>query len=64
LFKEREVAVIDQENRIRIRGVKVIRKERNQVLIDAGIEAGERIVVSGLAHLIDGLQVMPTEHLP
>lgn len=64
LFKEREVAVIDHENRIRIRGVKVIRKERNQVLIDAGIEAGERIVVSGLAHLIDGLQVMPTEQLP
>lgn len=54
LFKKREVAVIDHENRIRIRGVKVIRKERNQVLIDAGIEAGERIVVSGLAHLIDG----------
>ncbi|MCC8996217.1 MAG: efflux RND transporter periplasmic adaptor subunit [Nitrosomonas sp.] len=64
LFKEREVAVIDHENRIRIRGVKVIRKERNQVLIDAGIETGERILVSGLAHLIDGLQVMPTEQLP
>lgn len=64
LFKEREVAVIDEENRIRIRSVKVIRKEHGQVMIDAGLETGERVLVSGLSHLIDGLKVTPIEHLP
>jgi hypothetical protein len=44
--------------------VEVVRKEREQVIIKAGLNAGERVLVSGLHHPIEGIEVIPTEFVP
>lgn len=64
LLRNNQVAVLDQDNRLRFRAVEVVRKEREQVIIKAGLNAGERVLASGLHHLIEGIEVIPTELVP
>lgn len=61
LLKDNRVAIIDPDNHLRLRKVEVIRKERAQVFITAGVNAGERVLVSGLHHPIEGMLVTPVE---
>ena len=49
--------MVDAEDRIRIREVVVLRRERNRVLVTGGLEPGERVVVSPLEAPIDGMYV-------
>jgi hypothetical protein len=35
--------------------VEVVKKEREQVIIKAGLNAGERVLVSGLSHPAEGI---------
>ncbi|MDP1786441.1 efflux RND transporter periplasmic adaptor subunit [Nitrosomonas sp.] len=64
LLRNNQAAVLDQDNRLRFRTVEVVRKEREQVIIKAGLNAGERVLVSGLHHPIEGIEVIPTEFVP
>lgn len=64
LFKDSRVAIIDSHNRLRFSKVEVVRREREQVIIKAGLNAGERVLVSGLHHPIEGIEVIPTELVP
>ena len=52
-----EVHVIDAEGRLRIRRVQVLRTERDRVLIGSGLEAGEKVSVSSLKAVVDGMRV-------
>ncbi|WP_090718516.1 efflux RND transporter periplasmic adaptor subunit [Nitrosomonas sp. Nm166] len=61
LFSNNRVVVIDEENRVRFRNVEVLKREREQIIIKAGLQANERILVSGLLHPIEGLVVTPIE---
>jgi RND family efflux transporter MFP subunit len=61
LLKNNLVAIIDQKNQLRFRTVEVLRRQRDQVIISAGLNAGERVFVSGLHHPIEGTQVTPVE---
>ena len=54
MLKDNRVAVIDREDRLRFRRVEVFRKTRKQVIVKAGLSAGERVFVSGLLHPVDG----------
>ena len=59
VFGDDQVAVVDRDNRLRLRTVQVLKRERGQVMIQSGLEDGERILVSGLLHPIDGMAVTP-----
>jgi multidrug efflux pump subunit AcrA (membrane-fusion protein) len=58
------VLVVDGEDRIRIRAVKVLRSQRDSAVIGAGLVGGERVCVSPLASAIDGMLVRVVEAAP
>ncbi len=64
LLKDSRIAIIDEENRLRFRTVEVMRRERGRVIISAGLNAGERVLISGLHHPVDGMQVSPRNFIP
>ena len=51
------VHVVDADGRLEIRPVEVLRTERNQVLIGDGLSAGERVSVSPMQAVVDGMTV-------
>ncbi len=56
-----ELLVVDGEDRLRLRRVEVLRAERDQAVIGAGLAAGERICVSPLEAATEGMQVRVVE---
>jgi len=51
------VHVVDGEGRLSVRPVELLRTEREQVVIGAGLSAGERVSVSALPAAVDGMMV-------
>ncbi len=64
LQKDQHVVIIDPESRLRFRSVEVFKREREQVIIKAGLNEGERILTAGLHHPIEAMEVAPTEFIP
>ncbi len=54
---ESRVLVVDDESRLRFREVVVLRNDRDEVLIQAGLQAGEWVCVSPLQSTADGMRV-------
>lgn len=54
------VLVVDDEERLRIRPVVVLRREREHVVIASGLETGELLCVSPLEAVTDGMRVRTT----
>jgi len=52
-----QVLVLNGDNRVRFRDVDVLRKTNTDVIIRSGLEAGERVVLSQLATVTDGMKV-------
>ncbi|MEP5764531.1 MAG: efflux RND transporter periplasmic adaptor subunit [Halieaceae bacterium] len=61
LRDQNQVLVVDAEDRLRFRQVTVSRIEHDEVLIRKGLEAGERVCVSPLQTVVDGMQVQAVE---
>jgi len=57
LRDEQQVWVIDADGRLRIRPVEVLRRERETVLIGAGLEPGEQVILTSLTGVADGMQL-------
>lgn len=55
------VLVVDGEDRLRVRSVEVLRRERDRVLIRSGLDAGERVCITVLDVVTDGMLVRTTE---
>lgn len=55
-----QVLVVDDNNRLRIRQVSVLRLARHHVLIDQGLTDGELISISTLQTVVDGMTVQPS----
>ncbi|MEZ5550976.1 MAG: efflux RND transporter periplasmic adaptor subunit [Pseudomonadales bacterium] len=55
------VLVVDEENRLRYRDVDTLRLYRDEVLIQGGLNRGDRVCLSPIQTVIDG---MPVEPLP
>jgi len=51
------VYVVDSEGRIRFRDVEVLRTERENVIVGAGLEPGEQICITPLEAAINGMRV-------
>jgi RND family efflux transporter MFP subunit len=58
---EDRVLVADQDDRLRFRTVAVVRRTRETVLIERGLVAGERVAVSPMEVVTDGMRVRPLE---
>ena len=57
LRDDRELMVVDAEDRLRLRTVDVLRIDREEVLIRTRLGAGERVCVSPLEVVVDGMRV-------
>ena len=55
------VYVVDADDRLRIRRVEVLREDRDEVVIAAGLSAGERVSVSALRGAVEGMAVRVAE---
>jgi len=51
------VLVLDNENRLHYRSIQVLRTERESVIVEGGLKAGERVVVSPFSAAIEGMAV-------
>ncbi len=51
------VLIVDEENRLRFREVEILRLENERVLISSGLRAGERICLSPIQAVVDGMAV-------
>jgi membrane fusion protein (multidrug efflux system) len=54
-----QVAVVDADNKVAIRGVKAGARADNLWVIDEGLQPGERVIVEGVQKVRDGLTVNP-----
>lgn len=57
LIKNSQVAVVDHHNQLQFRTVRVLKREREQVMISAGLNQGENVLVAGIPYPIEGMQV-------
>ncbi len=55
------VLVVDGENRMRFRTVRPLRFYQDEVLLESGLAAGERVCVSPIQTVIDGMTVDPID---
>ncbi len=58
------VLVVDAEDRLAYRSVTPLRLHRDRVLIEAGLADGERVCVSPLQTVIEGMRVQPIDETP
>lgn len=56
-----QVLVLGEDSRLYFRQVQVLRHAKDEVLISAGLERGERVCVSPLQSSADGMKVRPVE---
>jgi RND family efflux transporter MFP subunit len=61
LRENSSVWVVDSNNELRIRPVRVVRREREHLFIADGLSAGERIVLTNLSGAADGMALRPAE---
>jgi len=59
-----QVLVVDDSMRLRFRPVEVLRAQRGEVVIGAGLTEGDRVCVSPLQAAVDGMQVRVLEEPP
>jgi RND family efflux transporter MFP subunit len=53
------VLIVDEENRLHYRDIEPLRLYRDEVLIQSGLDAGERVCISPLQTAIEGMPVRP-----
>jgi len=58
------VLVVDAANTLRFRDITPLRLHGDQVLIEGGLSAGERVCVSPLQTVVDGMPVTPVADGP
>jgi multidrug efflux pump subunit AcrA (membrane-fusion protein) len=55
------VFIRDEEARLRVREVSVIRRNRGHVVIDGGLEAGDHVIISPLRIYTEGMSLRMLE---
>jgi multidrug efflux pump subunit AcrA (membrane-fusion protein) len=60
LRNQNQVLIVDDNNRLRFRGVDVLRFERDNIIISSGLSDGDRVNISPLQSVTDGMRVTPS----
>ncbi len=55
------VLIVDDDDRLRFRAVDVLRNTQEEVIVRSGLDAGDRVCLSPLSAVTDGMRVKPTE---
>lgn len=55
------VFIRDDEDRLRVRDVSVLRRDRGQIVIDRGLEAGDQVIISPLRIYSEGMSLRTVE---
>jgi hypothetical protein len=58
------VLVVDAENKLYFRDIETLRLYRDEVLIKSGLKAGERVCISPLQTVVEGMTVDPVTDQP
>jgi multidrug efflux pump subunit AcrA (membrane-fusion protein) len=61
---EERILIIDKDNKIHFRKVEVLRADFETVIISSGLNEGERICISPLEAVVDGMEVRVVEETP
>jgi multidrug efflux pump subunit AcrA (membrane-fusion protein) len=59
LRNDNQVLVVDEEDRLRFRKIEPLRLYQNDLLVRAGLQAGERVCISPIQTAIEGMIVNP-----
>ena len=59
LRNDNQVLVVDEEDRLRFRKIEPLRLYQNDLLVRAGLQAGERVCISPIQTAIEGMVVNP-----
>ncbi len=59
-----QVLVVDADDRLRFRTIEVVRAQRDEVVVRAGLSEGERVLLSPLEAVTDGMRVRTSEETP
>lgn len=59
-----QVLVVDGDDRVRFRKVEILRTTQREVIVSSGLEAGERVCLSALTAVTDGMRVRTADSLP
>jgi multidrug efflux pump subunit AcrA (membrane-fusion protein) len=59
MHDETHILVVDREDRLRVREVEILRIDGEDVLIRGALAAGERLCVSRLQVMVEGMRVLP-----
>jgi hypothetical protein len=51
------VLIIDDQERLRYRTIDILRLEQETVIVQGGLEAGERVNISPIQTVVDGMRV-------
>lgn len=54
-----QVLVVDDDNRLQFRRVTILRLEHDDILVESGLVDGERVCVSPLQTVVEGMAVIP-----
>lgn len=54
-----QIWIADEENHLRMRPVKILRREQQQLLLESGVKSGEKIILTTLSGASDGLLLRP-----
>lgn len=61
LIGENQIAIANGDDQLELRVVGVLRTSREQAVLSSGLEAGDRVIVSQLDFLVDGMKVRTVE---
>jgi RND family efflux transporter MFP subunit len=61
---DERVLIIDKDNKLHFRTVEVLRADFETVIISSGLDEGERICISPLEAVVDGMEVRIVEESP
>lgn len=54
-----QVWIADTENRLRQRSIKVLRREQQALVLESGVESGDKLILTSLSGAADGLLLRP-----
>jgi RND family efflux transporter MFP subunit len=59
LRADQQVWIADAEDRLRLRPVKILRREQQHLLLESGVQSGDRLILTTLSGAADGLLLRP-----
>jgi len=64
LYKEGKIATVDSNNILHITTVELFRRDKNNVYISHGLAAGQKVALTKVEHLYEGMEVRLTTDQP